>query len=74
MIVFIPMLLATVGGLIARRRWALMTSLTAACVGVLMAAACGGSGHHAGFWPLGQLLGFAALAWLSIGAMAAHPD
>ncbi|MDQ3766137.1 MAG: hypothetical protein M3346_02175 [Actinomycetota bacterium] len=62
-------LLACVVGLAIRRRWGLGTSALAGGMGMVIAAACAVTGHHAGAWWVVEGVAFTGLATGSLIAL-----
>ena len=62
---FLTLLGATLVGLAKKRPWALRASTATAGVGVVLAAACAQTGHHAGAWWVVELGVFGVLLGLT---------
>jgi hypothetical protein len=62
---------ATLTGLATNRPWALKASTATAGAGMVMAAACAQTGHHAGGWWIAELAVFTGLLALTLTARRA---
>jgi hypothetical protein len=67
--VFTYALLASVIGLATRRPWGLGTSALTGGLGIVIAAACAVTGHHAGAWWMIEGVAFTGLATGSLVAL-----
>jgi hypothetical protein len=65
-------LLTSVVGLATRRPWGLGTSALAGGLGMVTAAACAATGHHAGAWWVVEGVAFTGLATGSLVALRAR--
>jgi hypothetical protein len=66
---FVLSFFGTMVGLATRRPWGIGASLAAVGFGGVLAVACAATGHHVGAWWLYELIAFAGLGALTVGAL-----
>ncbi|CAN5642855.1 hypothetical protein BH24ACT26_BH24ACT26_10610 [soil metagenome] len=69
---FLSALAATLFALASGRPWGLKASAVTAGSGIVLAAACAQTGHHAGSWWAAELVAFGALTALTARAARRH--
>jgi hypothetical protein len=72
LLAFTYALFASIVGLAGRRSWGLGASALAGGLGMVIAGACGATGHHAGAWWIAEGIAFTGLAAGSLAALRAH--
>jgi hypothetical protein len=69
LVAFTCALVASMVGLATRRPWGLAASVLGGALGIVIAAACAVTGHHAGAWSVVEAVAFTGLATASVAAL-----